>query len=355
MTNHISGSFRVAGVGTVLSGLRMESAWMIALLAALGVRHGMAQPATLHPLPVSEACAELNGTVVAHAAKGQFLEAEKALGAALAAGADRNADTCAGLVLSNMAVILSFSGRLSEGEKLAARSVAILDKLYPPDHPVLLRPLQILATTRFDQGKHARAREAVRRMQSIRVEGAEEKAFVHAMTASLLHAGRRYSEAETEYRAALGEWERAGRGESADAGSALNMLAALYTDEGRFREAWQSLDRALAIFTHARDTAPLDRVKFLYTRGVLHARQKQWRDAEQDLHDALSMADRDLRVEPGTLQSLLTSYAQALRKNHRRQEAGAIEARGAALRGNRSAESVVDVTELLLNAKLVKR
>src|SRR5262245_52694385 len=120
----------------------------------------------------------------------------------------------------------------------------MLERQYPRDHPALLRPLQILASTRCDQGNIGKARETIRRMQSIRCERAEDRAMLHAMTAPLLHAGGRRAEAEAEYLAALDAWEQAGRAESADAAGVLNILAALYIEEARFPEARRSLDRA---------------------------------------------------------------------------------------------------------------
>lgn len=66
-------------------------------------------------------------------------------------------------------------------------------------------------------------------------------------------------------------------------------------------------------------------------RGVLRARQKEWREAEEELYQGLSRADGEPWVNPKALRTILINYAHALSKNHRRQEARAIEARLAAL------------------------
>lgn len=347
--NTCKASFRS---GVALGNLQdtMSSAWMTVLIAAMSVGHGVAQD--MSPQSPAEAkCVELNQMVMTHVANGRIADAEKAaLSAALMSGADRWADTCAAVVLGNMAAVVSYSGRLAEGEKLAARSVAILERLHSPEHPVLLRPLQILAAARFDQGKRGKARETIKRAQSIRVERHEDIALVHAMNASLLHAGHR-SEAEIEYRAALTAWEKAGMGDSADAAGALTSLASLYTDERRFHDARRALEHALAILTQATDALPMDRVKLLHARGILHARLDEWREAEQDLKDALTIADRESRADPIALRSVLITYAEALRKNHHGQEARAIEVRAAVLRGRRGAGAVVDLTELLPKSK----
>jgi hypothetical protein len=71
----------------------------------------------------------------------------------------------------------------------------------------------------------------------------------------------------------------------------------------------------------------MDRTKFLTSRGALHAWQGEWREAEADLGSVISTADRDTRLDPAVLKSLLANYAHTLRKNHRGREARAIEAR----------------------------
>ena len=338
----------------VFGGLILWTAASIAPRPLLGQPGGDGPDCARQLFPVRAACVELSRIVMAYAANGRFAEAEKALSMALAARVDRNADPCAGVVLGNMAALMSFSGRLVEAEKFALRSIAILEKLYPPDDAVLLRPLHVLAASHFDQGNKAKAREAIKRIQLIRAEGPEDSAMVHVMTAALLSGVARRSDAETEYRAALTAFEEAGRGYSADVGSVLTALAALYLVEERFDEARQTLDRALANLTRAQDAAPMDHFKLLYVRGVLHERQKEWAKAAQDLYDALTVADRE-RVDPVMLRPLLIHYAEALRKDHRPQEARAIEARAVALRNEGTADAVVDVTELLPKAKPMRK
>jgi hypothetical protein len=126
---------------------------------------------------------------------------------------------------------------LADAERLAERSVMILEKAYDSNDVVLLRPLQILAAARFEQGKTAKARDAFKRIQSIRIHRPEDSALVHGTAAVLLEAEGRRPESEAEYLAALHAWEEAGRGETADAGAILTALGSLYTQEQRLAEA----------------------------------------------------------------------------------------------------------------------
>ena len=332
----------------------MKVTWITALLAASTMVHALAQSVTNY-VQTSAGCGELNQQVVSQFAHGQYAAVETLLSAAIASGADRNRDTCAGFILNNMAVLLSTSGRITDAERLAERSVKILEAIYPPSDLVLLRPLSILASMRFEQGKTAQAREVFKRMLLIRAERPEDRALVHATGAVLLEAEGRQSEAEAEYLVTSRAWQEAGREDSADAGAVFTSLGSLYVKEQRFEEARQALDRALTIFSLSKDAVPTDTIKVLHVRGVLQARQGAWLEAEADLGKALSMADREPWVDPIALRSLLTSYAYVLRRNHHRREARSIEARAAGIRRDPAQSAIIDVTELLAKPKHPKK
>jgi tetratricopeptide (TPR) repeat protein len=322
--------------------------------SALGARYAVAQDVSQHWAP-SGACIEFNQAVLNQLSSGRLEDAETTISGALAGRANGFDQSCAGLALYEMAIVLARSGRLAEAEVFAERSLKILEKMYPPDDLVLLRPLQILSSVQFEQRKTTKAREAFQRMQSIRAESPADRALVHGTAAALLQAGGRYNEAESEYLRALVAWEESGRAETADAAAVLDGLGALYILDGRYREAGRTLDRALAIVTSAKDAVPTDRIKLLNTRAVLHARQGDWREAEEDLRSAISTADRDTRLDPVELKSLLANYAQVLRKDHRGREARFIEARATALQAHGLTDATVDASELLAKPRTPKR
>jgi tetratricopeptide (TPR) repeat protein len=304
-------------------------------------------------VPVNATCVELAQAVMTQVANGGLNEAELAVFSALAAGGDHVLNSCAGLVLNNAAVSMSVSGRYADAERLAERAVLILEKTYSPNDLVLLRPLQTLAASRFEQGKTAKARDAFKRVQAIRTQRPEDAALVHGIAATLLHAAGKLAEAETEYLASLRAWEDAGRGEMTDAGAIFNGLGVVYIQEQRLTEARQALDRALDIFRNAKDAAPFDRLKVLHCRGALYARQGAWREAEQDFHDALAIADREPWVDPVALRSLLSDYAYVLRRNHHAPEARSMEARAAGIHLDPS--PTIDVVDLLTKVKPDKK
>jgi hypothetical protein len=96
-------------------------------------------------------------------------------------------------------------------------------------------------------------------------------------------------------------------------------------------------------------------MKVLHCRGVLYTRQGNWREAEQDFHDALSIADQERWVDPVALRLLLTDYAYLLRRNHHGREARSLKARAAAIHLDPASSMTIDVTDLLPNGKSAKK
>jgi len=332
----------------------MSAIWVSTLLTALAVGETLAQTAS-KPAPVSAACVELYHAAMTHIANGQLNEAEIAVSAALAEGVNHAQDSCAGLVLNNMAAFMSVSGRPADAERLAERAVVILEKTYSPNGLELLRPLQTLAASRLEQGETAKAREAFKKIQAIRIQRSEDKALIHGIAAALSQAEGNLAGAEIEYLASLRAWDEAGRGETAEAGAVLNGLGVVYMHEQRLAEARQAFDRALAIFSRAKDAVAVDRIKVLQCRGALHALEGDWGQAEQDFHEAVSIADQELWIDPGALRSILTNYAYVLRKNHHGRQARPVEARAAGIHLDHAPSTIIDVTELLPKGKSARK
>jgi tetratricopeptide (TPR) repeat protein len=331
----------------------MKSTSVVALLTFSSIT-ALAQDWSKN-VSASAQCIELNQIALTQAANGHVVEAETSLALASGAGGEGAQGPCIGYVLNNMAALMSVSGRLAEAERLAEQSVRVLEKFYQPTDRILLRPLQILAAARLEAGKTARAREAVKRMLSIRINGPDDSALVHGIAGTLLQIEARNSEAEAEYVAAFRAWEEAGRSDSADAAGILCSLGSLYLEEQRLDEARRVLDNVLGIYSRAKDVVPMDRIKFLDLRGVLHSRLGDWGLAQDDLLDALSMVDREPFVDPLVLRSILNNYSRVLRKTHHGRDARSIEARAAALPPDRTTSAVVDLTDLLVLARRAKK
>jgi len=205
----------------------------------------------------------------------------------------------------------------------------------------------------LEQREIAKARETFRKLQSIPIptDQPENRAVVHGLAATLLYTEGRYREVEAEYLKALGAWEEAGRGKTTDVAAVLDGLGLLYIANRRYPDASRTLDRARAILTSANGAVATDWMKLLSTRAELDRRQRKWHDAEADLRDAISAADREMRLGPAVLKSLLDNYAYVLRKIHRGREARLIEARAATLHARAWTTGVVDISELLAKGR----
>lgn len=187
-------------------------------------------------VPLSGACTDLMHTVVTLLKSGRFLDAEVAL-AGPTADCHRDVEPlCTGLALHNVASALAISGRLGEAEVFAQRALHVLEKIYPPDDPALLRPLQVLIAARFGQGEIAKAREAFQRMQSILAEDPEDRAAVHYLGAAFLQKAGERREAEAEYLKALAAFRERGLGATADEGAVLCGLGSLSRMNGGMKK-----------------------------------------------------------------------------------------------------------------------
>jgi tetratricopeptide (TPR) repeat protein len=276
--------------------------------------------------------------VVETAGAQQWRATKSTLYQAFTGAIGRYEESRVGLGLAQQASAISLSGRPAEAEALAERSFAVLKSRYPADHPILLQPLQILTSALLDQRKIGRAREAVQRMRAVNARRPEDRALLAGATGALLQVEGRHPEAEALYLEALAAWQVAGKGESAEAATVLSSLGTLYIHAQRYDEARGTLDAALA-----RLSPGLDRIKLLNNRAVLKGRQGRWPSAEADLREAVAMADREPKLDGVYMATLLTNYAQVLRRNRRVHEARRVEARAAATRSPSS--GVVDVSE----------
>ena len=83
----------------------------------------------------------------------------------------------------------------------------------------------------------------------------------------------------------------------------LISLGSVYIKDGRLNEAAQMLDRAHSVFNAAPDTVAVDRIKLLNLRAVLHARKGDWQKAEEELHNATSLAEQQKRTHKTMIMS----------------------------------------------------
>jgi ATP/maltotriose-dependent transcriptional regulator MalT len=204
------------------AGKKRGMAAAITVVTAFSVCH--AEPQALERDSVSTECVARIRRAMVYAEAGQLAEADAQLATALTKVDNGTDSSCTGLMLHNRAAIASISGRFAEGERLALGAIAALEKVYPPNHLALLRPLLVLASTRLERGNKSGARIAFGRLKGVRGEQPNERAMIHAMSGSLLQSIAESGQAEVEYVAALDTWTEIGRGETADAATVLTSI-----------------------------------------------------------------------------------------------------------------------------------
>ena len=101
----------------------------------------------------------------------------------------------------------------------------------------------------------------------------------------------------------------------------------------------------------APNSVAMDRIRLLQVRAALDQRKGNWRQAESDLAEAISLASAGPQSGVELVVSMMADYPQLLRKHHQRQEARVVARRAAELRNRPATNSTVDVTELQRKAK----
>ena len=148
---------------------------------------------------------------------------------------------------------------------------------------------------------------------------------------SAAHAAGRYEEAELRLREAL-EIAQAEQPPGVRTGLALNGLAALSIDRGRFAEADPTLRRAIALLEAGDATSTLHFAAALTNSGELALRQQQATEAERSFARAVRIAEA--QTQPAAtmiLQRSLAGLAESMRAQGRDEEAEAFAPRIAML------------------------
>ncbi|CAM9244996.1 unnamed protein product, partial [Ectocarpus sp. 12 AP-2014] len=147
--------------------------------------------------------------------------------------------------ISSISLPGTFQGKYEEAEPLYRRSLAIGEKVYGPDHPVVATYLNNWA------GKYEEAEPLFERSQVIRekVLGPEHPVVATSLNnrASLLETQGKYEEAEPLYRRSLAIDENIYGPDHPKVATDLNNWAVLLKKQGKYEEAEPLYRRSLAI------------------------------------------------------------------------------------------------------------
>jgi tetratricopeptide (TPR) repeat protein len=247
-----------------------------------------------------------------------------------------------GIAASNAAVIAQQQGNAREAERLAAKSVAVLETLGPRNLS-LRRPLQVLAGIYIDQGQFDRAWKTLSRIEAIGPVTAVDTALLSGARGTLFEREGRIPEAEQQYKEAIVQWEKAGA--SLDLVPELENLALLHMKQKRNSEAEALFRRALSIVDASPQATEHLHVSALTNLGIILIQQRDWNDAQIQLAQAMSLAlNADIR--PDLRQRLYEAYAVVLRKAGQKREAGKLETKARGIVAPQTSPQIVSLREL---------
>ena len=157
--------------------------------------------------------------------------------------------------INNLARLYDAQDRYAEAKPLHKRVLAIREKVLGPEHPDTAQSLNNLAFLYKAVGSYDKAEPLYRRSLSIRekVLGTEHPDTAYTLNdlALMYHNMGAYDKAEPLYRRALAICEKTLGPEHPDTAASLNNLASLYYTTGSYEKAESLYRRSLAIYEKA--------------------------------------------------------------------------------------------------------
>ena len=150
-----------------------------------------------------------------------------------------------------MALLYKKQGRYEEAEPLYHRSLPILEKALGPNHPIVARSLNNLASLYYSQERYEEAEPLIQRSLSIREKALEEDhpdvATSFNNLANLYLSQGRYEEAEPLLQRSLSTLEKTLPENHPNLASSLNNLASLYQIQDNITQAINFMSRGLDV------------------------------------------------------------------------------------------------------------
>jgi tetratricopeptide (TPR) repeat protein len=269
-------------------------------------------------------------TAVAESAAGRWSESERELVGIIAEASDGNR-LCLGIASGDLAVLLQRRGDVKGAERYARQSVAALETGGPEYEIALARPLQALAQAYLAEQRFAKAKEVLARLEHLPESSPRDRALRVGARAWIDANEGRWQDAERHYRAAIGEWEKAGEGDAVSVVPELSNLALLYLNQRRLAHAAPLFERAWRITDTSKEATDEQRVTVMTNLGVLYTKQRRWQVAAELLRRSLEIAETGTGVGADARRRLYETYALVLQRTGQKQEAKALQARADAL------------------------
>jgi tetratricopeptide (TPR) repeat protein len=268
-------------------------------------------------------------TAVAHGAAGRWNESERELTEVIAQAKDH--PLCMGIAYGDLAVLQQRRGDIKGAERYAQQSVTAIDTAGAPGEMALGRPLQVLAQAYIAEHRFDKAKEVLERLEHLPAVSLRDRAVRAGARAWIDEAEGRWQDVERQYHTAIGEWEKAGEGDTISVVPELSNLGLLYLSKGRLGDAAPLFERAWRISGASKETTSEQRLIVTTNLGVLYAKQHRWQAAAEVLRPGLEIAETGTGVGADARRRLYETYVLVLRHTGQKQEAKALQARADAL------------------------
>lgn len=234
-------------------------------------------------------------------------------------------DPTAPRVMSNFAILLQETGKLTEAESLIRKALATDERLYGPEHADLATHLHTLASVLLQTNRLPDAEPLARRALAI-----DEKAFgtddpriaIRLSTlAQILKTTNRVPEAESLMRRALAIDEKFFGPQHQKVAIRLNNLAMLLKDTGRLSEAEPMLRRALVIDEKTFGPEHPSLATLLNNLAQLLQATRRSQEAETILRRALAVDEKSFGPDHFKVAAQLNTLAHLLWTMGKRAEA----------------------------------
>jgi len=275
------------------------------------------------------------------------LELELALGEAHAAN-----DTAAvAHVLDRIGTFADNLGHFVEAESRYEASLRIWRKRLGPEHPSLVRVINRLAAVYLETGQVGKAERLDLARWRERVDPSGDELLPLLQNLGTLDSLRgRFAEALNRFQEALSVIQQ--RGQNGSPGHAVTLnnlgLACLRARQGD--SAIQHLSMSVALWEKLQGAEALSVGLTSYNLGLACEAAGRLGEAESQVRRALAISEKFLGPASLRLAPILQSYAQLLRKLHRKAEATEIAARADRIFREQAHHepgwNVVDVTDL---------
>jgi serine/threonine-protein kinase len=203
-----------------------------------------------------------------------------------------------GLALNNLGVVLWSMGRYEEARERIEQSLALREKVLPPDHTDVADSLGNLGVVLWEMGRYEEARVKQERVLAIRekVLGPEHPSVAETLgnLGTVASKQGRYEDARALLERALAIREKALGPEHLYLTYTLGNLSTLMMDMGQYEQALALQERALAIRQKVLEPGHPDTCNSLFNIGAMLERAGRYEEARARLEALLPLVEKAL-------------------------------------------------------------